>query len=160
MGSLSLLQGIFSTKGSKPGLLHCRWTLYQLSHQGSPKNTGVGSLSFLQWIVPTQESNQGPLHCRWILYQLSYQGILLSNKQEWTVNTHSNMDESQNHYDENIGNKSFSGGTSGTESACHRRRCGFDPWVGKIPWRRAWQPTPVFMLRESHRQRSLAGYSP
>ena len=39
-------------------------------------------------------------------------------------------------------------------------RPGFDPWVGKIPWRRAWQPTPVFLLGESHGQRSLAGYSP
>ena len=37
---------------------------------------------------------------------------------------------------------------------------GFDPWVGKIPWRRKWQPTPVFLLGESHGQRSLAGYSP
>ena len=37
---------------------------------------------------------------------------------------------------------------------------GFDPWVGKIPWRRAWQPTPVFLPEESHGQRSLAGYSP
>ena len=39
-------------------------------------------------------------------------------------------------------------------------RQGFDPWVGKIPWRRAWQPTPVFLPGESHRQRSLAGCSP
>ena len=39
-------------------------------------------------------------------------------------------------------------------------RCGFDPWVGKIPWRRAWQPTPVFLPGESHGQRSLVGYSP
>ena len=31
---------------------------------------------------------------------------------------------------------------------------------GKIPWRRAWQPTPVFLLGESHAQRSLVGYSP
>ena len=36
MGSLSLLQGIFPTQGSNPGLLHCRWVLYQLSHMGSP----------------------------------------------------------------------------------------------------------------------------
>ena len=35
-----------------------------------------------------------------------------------------------------------------------------DPWVGKIPWRREWQPTPVFSPGESHGQRSLAGYSP
>ena len=57
----------------------------------------------------------------------------------------------------------FAGGTSGKESTCqcrrHKRR-GFDPWVGKIPWRRAWQTTPVFLLGESHGQRSLAGYSP
>ena len=37
---------------------------------------------------------------------------------------------------------------------------GFHPWVRKIPWRRAWQPTPVFLSRESRGQRSLAGYSP
>ena len=35
-----------------------------------------------------------------------------------------------------------------------------DPWVRKIPWRRAWQPIPVFLLGESHRQRSLVGYNP
>ena len=39
-------------------------------------------------------------------------------------------------------------------------RCRFDPWVGKIIWRRAWQPTPVFLLGKSHEQRSLVGYSP
>ena len=37
VGSLSLLQGIFPTQGSNPDLPHCRWILYQLSHQGSPK---------------------------------------------------------------------------------------------------------------------------
>ena len=36
----------------------------------------------------------------------------------------------------------------------------FDPWVGKIPWRWAWQPTPVLLPGESHGQRSLMGYSP
>ena len=39
-------------------------------------------------------------------------------------------------------------------------RPGFDPWVGKNPWRRERQPTPVFLPGESHRQRSPAGYSP
>ena len=39
-------------------------------------------------------------------------------------------------------------------------RPGFNPWVGKIPWRRKWQPTPVFLPGEFHGQRSLAGYSP
>jgi len=40
------------------------------------------------------------------------------------------------------------------------RRCRFDLWVGKIPWRRVWQPTPVFLPGESYGQRSLVGYSP
>ena len=40
------------------------------------------------------------------------------------------------------------------------RRCEFDPWVGKIPWRRARQPTPVFFCGESHGQRSPVSYSP
>ena len=57
----------------------------------------------------------------------------------------------------------FPGGTGGKEPACQCRRhnrLGFDPWVGKIPWRRAWQPTPVLFPGESHGQRSLASYSP
>ena len=40
------------------------------------------------------------------------------------------------------------------------KRCGFQIWVGKIPRRRAWQPTPVFLPGKSHGQISLAGYSP
>ena len=57
----------------------------------------------------------------------------------------------------------FPGGASGKESACQCRRCKrcrFDPWVGKIPWRRARLPTPVFLPGEFHGQGSLAGYSP
>ena len=44
---------------------------------------------------------------------------------------------------------------------CRRcKSCGFDPWVKKMPWRRAWQPTPVSLPGEFQGQRSLAGYSP
>ena len=46
----------------------------------------------------------------------------------------------------------------GKESACQCRRHGFHLWVGKIPWRRKWQPTLVFLPGESHGQRSLVGY--
>ena len=52
---------------------------------------------------------------------------------------------------------------SSKEHACQCRdlkRLRFDPWVGKIPWRRAWRPTPVFLPGESHGQRSLVGYGP
>ena len=40
------------------------------------------------------------------------------------------------------------------------RETRFDPWVGKIPWRRKWQPTPILLPGKSHGQRSLIGYSP
>ena len=39
-------------------------------------------------------------------------------------------------------------------------RCGFDPWVGKNPWRRKWQPTSVFLPGKSHGEKTLVGYSP
>ena len=48
----------------------------------------------------------------------------------------------------------------GKESTCQCRRCRFHPWVGKIAWRRKWQPTPVFLPGKSHGRRSLVGYSP
>ena len=51
-------------------------------------------------------------------------------------------------------------GSGGKESVCWCRRLGFDPSVGNIPWRRKWQPTPVFLPGESHGPRSLVGYSP
>ena len=62
VGSLSLLQGIFPTQGSNPGLLHCRWILYQLSHKGSPR--------ILEWVAYpfSRGSSQADF------YQLSYQG--------------------------------------------------------------------------------------
>ena len=97
VGCHFLLQRIFPTQGSNPGLPHCKqmllpseppgklinesrsvmsnslWGLY--TPWNSPgQSTGVGSLSLLQGIFPTQGSNPGFPHCRWILYQLSHQG--------------------------------------------------------------------------------------
>ena len=57
----------------------------------------------------------------------------------------------------------FSSGASSKEPACQFRRHKrhrFRLWVGKISWRRAWKPTPIFLPRESHGQRSLVDYSP
>ena len=59
--------------------------------------------------------------------------------------------------------ESFPGGTSGIEPACQCTRCKrhrFSLWDGKIPWRRTWQLTPVFLPGESLGQRSLVDYSP
>ena len=59
VGSHSLLQGIFSTQGSNPGLLNCRLTLYQLSHQGSP--------SILEWVAcPFSSGSSWPRNQIWI----------------------------------------------------------------------------------------------
>ena len=59
--------------------------------------------------------------------------------------------------------RGFQGGTNGKEPACQCRKlrdAGLIPGLGRSPWRRAWQPTPVFLPGESHGQRSPAGYSP
>ena len=49
---------------------------------------------------------------------------------------------------------------SGKGSTCQCRRCRFDPWDGKIPWRREWQPAAVFLPEKLHEQRNLIGYCP
>ena len=54
----------------------------------------------------------------------------------------------------------FPGGSDGKNICLQCGRPGFKPWVGKIPWRRKWQPTPVFLPGKSHGRMSLAGYSP
>ena len=54
----------------------------------------------------------------------------------------------------------FPGGSDGKRICLQFKSPGFDPWVGKSPWRKAWQPTPVFLPGESHGQRNLMGYGP
>ena len=69
----------------------------------------------------------------------------------------SDMTEATKHNKTSMG---FPGGARGKEPACQCRRLKrlrFDPWVREIPWRRAWQPTPVFLPGESHGERSPTG---
>ena len=54
----------------------------------------------------------------------------------------------------------FPGGSDSKASCLQCRRPGFDPWVGKILWRRKWQPTPVLLPGKSHGRRNVVGYSP
>ena len=119
------------------------------------KNTGVSCHFLLQGIFPTQGSNPGLLHCRQIPYQLSCQGsprIL-----EWVAYPFSSgSSRPRKLYLEE-------GSHSGKESACQsrrRKRCKFNPWVGKIPWSKKWHPTLVFLPRKFHGLRSLMDYSP
>ena len=65
--------------------------------------------------------------------------------------------------DEQVGQVGFVGGSevkNPSASGGDTGDVGFNPWVGKIPWSRKQQLTPVFLPGESHGQRSLAGYSP
>ena len=134
------------------------------------QNTGVDSLSLLQQIFPTQELNWGLLCCRQIVYQLSYKGGWPKSK------IHSNADilwfsdlwpapcfEDWNFH---LGLEKVRALQVALAvkilpaNAGRHNRLEFDLWVGKISWRRAWQPTPVFLPGESHGQRSLAGCGP
>ena len=81
VGCHFFLQEIFPTQGSNLGLPHCRWILYHLSHQGSPRILEWVAYPFSRGIFPTQELNQALLHSRWILYQLSYhRKLYMSNR--------------------------------------------------------------------------------
>ena len=87
VSSRSLLLGIFPTQGSNPGLLHCRWILYQLSHQGSPR--------ILEWVAYPFSSRSswhrnwtgvscliGRFFTRWASRETPVEYLLLSNKKE------------------------------------------------------------------------------
>ena len=54
----------------------------------------------------------------------------------------------------------FPSSSDGKESACNAGDLGLNPWVGKIPWKRKWQPTPVFLAGKSHGQRNMTCCSP
>ena len=74
VGSLSLLQGIFPTQGSNPGLLHCRHILYQLSHKGSPSNSGELIYSDIDPIRRSIFHN-----CCFFSFLLCFIGVLFSS---------------------------------------------------------------------------------
>ena len=88
VGSLSLLQGIFPTQGSNPGLPHCRWIFYQLSHQGSPRR--------LEWVVypfssgSSRPRNQTRVSCttggfftNWAVKEALCPSMALVNDRTW-----------------------------------------------------------------------------
>ena len=121
------------------------------------KNTGVGCHALFQGIFPTQGLNPGFLHWkadslplespgkpkREILFL--YERVVLKCSRSLTVKT-----GTWHSLEKRTG---FPGGTSGKEPSCQSRRrkgCGLDHWVGKIPWRREMQPTPVCLPGESH----------
>ena len=130
-------RGYIPNPGIEPGLLHCRWILYQLSYQ-------VVHIAPPSWDASSRT-------CPSSRTQFSSGSLLVIWKVEAFIKGFPN---------EYIG---ISRWFRGKESACQCRRCrkhGYDPGVGKIPSRRKWQSTPVFLPRKFHGQNSLAGYSP
>ena len=124
------------------------------------KKTGVGCHFLLQCMKMKSESEVAqscrtlcdPMDCS--LPGFSIHGIFQARVLEWDAIAFSDI----------IAYTTIKYGLSrwlsAKESTCQCRRLGFHPWVRKIPWRRKWQPNPVFLLGESHGQRSLVGYSP
>ena len=115
------------------------------------KNTGVGCHFLLQRIFSTQDSN--PCLLRLLHWQVGSLPPAPTGK-------HNNyITQIVSILGKLVGTQLQVGLPwllSGKESACHCRRCRLDPWVRKMPWRRKWQPTPVFLSREFHGQGSLA----
>ena len=110
------------------------------------QNTGVGSLSLLQRIFPIQGSNPGLPHCRWTLYQLSH---IISYK--FLLDPMCPCSPMSSYFrglfSRHLGLPWW---LRWWRIHLQCRRPGFSPWDGKIPWRREWQPTPVFLPGESH----------
>ena len=128
----------------------------------------MGGHSLVQVIFLTQGSNPHLLYCSQILYPLSHQGaqsLLESSpfyRQENRLREIKLLAQGQN-FNPSSPTPGFPDGSlvkNPTANAGDIKRHGFDPWVRKIPWMGAWQPTPVFLPGESRGQRNLAGYSP
>ena len=148
-----------------------RWQPTRLPHPwDSPgKNTGVGCHFLLQCMKVKSESEVAQscptLHnlmdCS--LLGSSTRGIFQARVLEWGAIAFSNevlVNLKNNMLSERNQSSGLSWWLSGIEYTCQSRHHRFDPWVGKIPLRREWQPTPAFLPGRSHGQRGLAGYSP
>ena len=130
VGCHFLLQGLFPTQGSNPGLPHCRQTLYHLSHQGS--------------------------QCRVILNNKFRQGwkmwALVNKLKSWLRTPISIYWRKWNYYDlkQLRGTYKVSPVTQRWKICLQCRRHSLVPWVGKIPWSRKEQPTSVFFPGKYH----------
>ena len=136
---LLLLPSIFpSIKVFSNELVLHMWSKYwSFSFNISPSNEHPGLVSRMDW-----------------LDLLAIQGILKSLLQHHSSKASTPCQITLKH------SKRFPGGSDSKRICLQHRRIRFDPWVGKIPWRRAWQPTPLFLPGEFRGQRSLKGHSP
>ena len=147
-----LVQGIFLTPGSNLyllGLLHWQVDSLLLCHQSGRYQTQSWRL-LMQLLTTVLGLNKWNIWTKLHLMGCRGNGYNLVLSQ----------------ISQDLRSPGLPGGSVSKESACNAgdhpqcRRPGFDPWVGKIPWRRKWQPIPVFLPGKSHKQRSLVGCSP
>ena len=123
------------------------------------KNTGVGCHFLLQCMKVKRESEvtqscltlSDPMDCS--LPGSSVHGISQARVLEWGAIAFSDPDLGWG-----LNPPCFPDGSDSKESTYGCRRPGFDPWLGKISWRREWPPTPVFLPREFQGQKSQEGY--
>ena len=170
VGSHSLLQGIFSTQGWNPSLLHYRPILHHLSHQISwhRHTADLFTSHLLTYYQPRQVGSLYNIRNSGSIFFPAWEGegcecFLQSSPLVTLYAGH----HSARNWSECLLVKVILATVSPVaqqwriHQQCRRhRRCAFDPWVRKILWRREWQPTPAFLPGESHGQRSWVGYSP
>ena len=147
VGNLSLLQGIFPTQGSNPGLPHCSQTLYQLSHNGSP--------SILEWVAyPFSRGSSWPRN--WTRVSCIAGGLFTN----WA------MREAQQDNGEGNGtplqyscleNPKDRGAWWAAVHGAAKSWTRLHLFFTFMRWRRKWQPIPVFLTGESQGQGSLVG---
>ena len=131
VGSHFLLQETFPTQGSNSGLPHCRQIFYQLSHQGSPVNDELGLITFL--------------YLHWLLNFFLFWGRVISYAYSLFIFSSILLLLVVMIID---GLPRWCQWVKNLPASAGSKRRGFDPWVGKIPWRKAWQLTPVFLPGE------------
>ena len=163
VGFHSLLQGIFPTQGLNPGLLHCRfftiWATREAPKRSSTRSgvqtpAGTCPLDLKSNPLNTRPSQLWASITDWISIQ-AWTHVIFKSK------VHR---EAPDERDLTIGWELGKGETqlyrvSLVAQTIKSLLAMQVTWVGKIPWRRAWQPTPVFMPGDFHGQRSLASYT-
>ena len=122
---------------------HCQWSsnLFGLKQNWNERA--------IQWVSEVKElvTNKYPIHKNKLLLTGLAKSLSLSLSLSHT-HTHTHI----------TGLPRCASGKEPTCKCRRHKRPGFDPWVGKILWRRTWQSTPVYLPGESHRQKSLTGY--
>ena len=163
MGCHFFLQGIFPIQGLNTHLLHLQhwWeNSLPLRHLRSPVQ--IGRLCQTINTMHSLTSVRG----FYLAFRGCFQLLLLSPKYDlrgWSVVWVSAEGDLTNRMWDVGRSQMLPRWLSGKESACQCRRCKrcrFNPWVGKIPWRKKWHPTPVFLPGKFYGQRSLTVYSP